>query len=551
MDSTSVSVALKAGKNAGEISDLYEEAWAYLVATIRKNTKHKSSQTVLNDYLDDSINDGAGASTSTDLTFVFRSPSSMCNVQMAVTAHWFELAIALATPELAALCEHHGYAMQPRKADQADWPFLPHGDRLVGVTSDGQIVSDDGEQPLDEAELPKAVAALARKIAKSRVCQCAFCGALRAKKAAAPKWKPEKAKPVPKSGQLPPLEHFTSLAKAVKSPDRAGTCEVREQGITATVIPPDIGKLQRLTQLIINGYVTEIPAGLYTLANLDWLYLGGCDVTEDLAKLTKLKRLRLGGGKTYPEAIGSLPELESLVLRYNKTPRVPESITKLPKLTHLGLVKLEQLTTPLPPLGELASLRSLNVSEIRQPKGLWKRVDFSKLKELTQLALENVDLPEFPATLRDLPKLADLTLRSVGAGKVWPDHPGLPALEKIDAPFNELTAWPKFLNGLTALKHVNFAQCRQLASLDELRDLPALERLDLYGIAITALPAKAPKLPALKHLALSGAAELRKLPLWLAELPSLELLEVSSCWKLEAGEIDRLRAQNPKIEVRT
>lgn len=551
MDSTSVSVALKAGKQAGEINDLYEEAWAYLVATIRKNVRHRSSKTVLNDYLDDSVNDGAGASTPKDLTFVFKSPASMCTVQMAVTAHWFELAIALASTELAALCQQYGYALKARRAGKPAWPFLPHGDGLVGVTKDAEIVSDDhGQQSLEEAELPKAVGALARKIAKSQQCQCAFCAALRAKKAVAPKWKPEKPKPAPKGGELPKLEHFTSLAKAVKSPDRAGTCEVREQGATATVIPPDIGKLQRLTQLILNGYVTEIPAGLYTLANLDWLYLGGCDVTEDLGRLTKLKRLRLGGGNSYPEAIGSLTELESLVLRYNKTPRVPESITKLSKLTHLGLVKLQELRTPLPPLGELAGLRSLSLIDLRQPKGLLKRVDFSKLKELTQLVCEHVDLPEFPATLRDLPKLEEITFRHCGAGKVWPDHLGLAALRKLEAPFNALTAWPKSLNGLPALKYVSFAQCKQLASLEALRDLPALEHLELYSIAITALPDKAPKLPSLKYLALGGAERLRKLPLWLAELPCLETLDVSYCYKLEAGEVDRLRARNPKLDVR-
>jgi hypothetical protein len=44
MDSDGVSITIKAGKQAGDPSDLYDAAWDLIAATIKKNTKHASAK---------------------------------------------------------------------------------------------------------------------------------------------------------------------------------------------------------------------------------------------------------------------------------------------------------------------------------------------------------------------------------------------------------------------------------------------------------------------------------------------------------------------------
>ena len=171
MDSDTLILTLTES-DPGDIDALYDEAWTLITQTIRKNTKHKSARTILSDYLDDTREDGGGGNR--QLEFVFLSPSSACDVQMAVTAHWFTLAVALATKELQALCRKHGYRMKaPKKTalaiakEERKMPFVPHGEEIVGVVG-AQILADGGgEQTFEEAELSRATAALATKAAKS------------------------------------------------------------------------------------------------------------------------------------------------------------------------------------------------------------------------------------------------------------------------------------------------------------------------------------------------------------------------------------------------
>jgi Leucine-rich repeat (LRR) protein len=563
MDSDSVAIKIKASKQPGEVADLYEEAWDLIAATIRKNTKHRSAREILDGYLDETKEDGQGASTAKEICFLFTSPSSACDVQMAVTVHWFTLAIALAAKELAALCRAHGYEMKAPPQSARDLakaerkvPFVPNGGAIVGVQRKKvpRVLADGGvEDTLEDAELSKATEKLVLAAAKTGRCACVMCETIRGGKAVVPKPK-AKAKPARPAkpaapGKLPKTELFTSVAKAMKSPERCDALEVQDKGVES--LPEDFGKLQRLARLDLRGNpLTRLPASLFTITTLEHLSLPGgiTEIPEALGDLVNLKFLALRGTAPIPDSLAKLENLEGLSLAGSNRTAVPEVVTRLPRLRRLMLSEMLALTAPLPDLGALTELTFLDLSRTKLSEGALDAVDFSKLTKLQELRLNSTKLPRFPATLRDLPTLAKLDLEYTKLTELPASFATLTGLVELNLRGCGLTTWPEALNDLPALKEL-YLHDAKLTSVDALRSFPALETLTFGATTLRSLPAKAPHLPALKRLYLNWVV-LGKLPEWLfTSFPALECLSLYRT-HLEPGEIERLKERRPGLEIR-
>lgn len=438
-----VSLSIKATKQPGDAGVLYEASWALLAATIQKNAKHASAKEILGDYLDETLDDGKDLADAKHLEYACLSPAGACDVQAAVAEHWFELAIALAEKELAALCREHGYEMKPLRASARELataerkvPFVPNGDAIVGIQRKAKplVLVDAGEElPIDDADLTPAARKLARDVAKTGRCACAFCEKIRTKKAVVAK--PSKAaKPAPSANVA--LEGFDDFAKALRNPQRCGWFKLAD------------------TQL------TRLPAGIRELIALQALSLDEAKITE-----------------------------------------VPAAILRLTKLRRLSLSSLSKLAVPLPNLGELTELQSLALRRIRLDGGI-DAIDFSRLKKLEELDLGVVKMTAFPATLRGLPNLKKLNIDSAKLADLPRTFATLTGLTELQATNSAFTAWPRALNDLPRLKTIDFENS-QLTKIDALRSLPALEWLSLSGTQLTKLPGSIADLPKLKTLHLS------------------------------------------------
>jgi len=553
VDSDAISLPLSPTKDAGDPEALYEAVWTLLTQTIRKNTKHRSARTVLEDYLDDAREDGGG--TPRALEFVFLSPSSACDVQMAVTAHWFELAIALAREELAALGALHGYKIKLPKAGadtlanaKRQTVFVPSGDAIFAVSkAKNPLVAVDGESEtaLEEAELSAATRKKALEAVRSGRCACVLCETVRKKKAVAAK--PQSALP-PDPAPAPTKDAtFKTAAAALRKPDACVRLDLSKQNqyrsarIHYVELPEAIGQLRRLVELDTTGTVNNsLPASLFTLTSLERLRLGHLASLVDgvlpdgIGNLTRLVEFCAGGIARLPATFANLVALESLTLRYTGA-EFPSFVTKLPRLRSLDL--RTERGTKLPDLGRLGSLRQLSL------EGGTGTIRFAALRELESLRWTG--LQAWPSGLRDLPKLRRLELGRSFLPAIPPEIATLPALEEIHGELSQLTEWPE---RLPELKTIAFTSLSRLKSLDGLRAMPRLETLVLRDLTLTALPKRAPALPALKTLDLRYARELKSLPRWIAELPSLERICLALV-PLPEAELAGLRRARPNLNV--
>lgn len=107
-------------------------------------------------------------------------------------------------------------------------------------------------------------------------------------------------------------------------------------------LPEFIYENTRLRTLTLWG-VTDFPAGLDCLPELEFFSLGGCRTAVSLPPgLTRLRKLRMSrlhqnGFERLPEDIGDLTQLEQLTLYQNKLRGVPDSMASLTSLKKLNL----------------------------------------------------------------------------------------------------------------------------------------------------------------------------------------------------------------------
>ncbi len=137
------------------------------------------------------------------------------------------------------------------------------------------------------------------------------------------------------------------------------------------IIPPEIGKLQKLTVLALygNSLTGNIPPEIGQLQNLTDLNLGDNELSgpipTEIGQLQKLTGLTLAGNQLsgpIPPNIVQLLELKFLWLGGNQlSGPIPTEIGQLQKLTTLWL-GANQLTGNIPPeIGQLRNLTDLNL----------------------------------------------------------------------------------------------------------------------------------------------------------------------------------------------
>jgi small GTP-binding protein len=238
-------------------------------------------------------------------------------------------------------------------------------------------------------------------------------------------------------------------------------------------VPPDIVKLQNLTQLYLReNQLSELLSSIGKLQNLKELSLSGNRLSELLSSIEQLQNLT----KLYlsenqlselPPEIGQLQNLTELYLSENPLSELPPEIGQLQNLTELYLNE-NQLSELPPEIGKLQNLTSLNLAENQLselPPEIVKLQNLTslflhgnqlselppeivKLQNLTQLGLVLNQLSELPPEIVKLQNLTSLFLHGNQLSELPPEIGQLQNLTNLSLHENQFTQFPKVLLAL-------------------------------------------------------------------------------------------------------
>ncbi|QCD82739.1 internalin A [Vigna unguiculata] len=242
--------------------------------------------------------------------------------------------------------------------------------------------------------------------------------------------------------------------------------------------------------------------------NLTVLNFDNCQLLTripDVSDLSNLKKLSFEGCKgliALDDSIGFLNKL--IILK-------AEGCTKLRRFPPLNLPSLEKL--------ELSYCSSLkNFPEI-----------LGKMGNIGELSLSKLAIKELPVSFQNLTELHRL-------------HISFPIYSLCSYLFFPLFSLQKKFENLTEL---NFDYCDLLEQIPDVSHLPNLEKLSFLGCeSLIAVDVSVGFLTKLKILIAQHCVELRRFPP--LNLPSLEILELSSCLSLDnfpeiLGEMGNIR----------
>ncbi len=146
-----------------------------------------------------------------------------------------------------------------------------------------------------------------------------------------------------------------------------------------TSLPDLITRLQNLTELYLgNNQLTALPDSITRLQNLTRLDLGYNQLTtvpDSITRLQNLTELSLGGNRltALPDSICRLQNLTSLYLGYDQLTALPDSITQLKNLKTLWL-KRNPIETP-PPEVVGGYNKELGTKEIEKIKNYFRQLE--------------------------------------------------------------------------------------------------------------------------------------------------------------------------------
>ena len=269
--------------------------------------------------------------------------------------------------------------------------------------------------------------------------------------------------------------------------------------------------------------VKELPEQIYNLANLEVFefepiyetYTDDIDeiygkdampdiaISPSIAKLSKLKALRLNNVNFLPHEIKNLSSLEELDLGNYKVAFLPTAISKLVNLKRLG-IRYAKLVKSLPEsIGKLTSLEEIHMEGLISLSSLPESI--GDLKNLKVLSIDKSDLERLPASFGNLPKLRKLALRRCEKLETLPDCLGdVKTLESLILTHSSIRSLPTSIGNLQKLSLIDVRANGIRKLPNEIVDLPKLRDLVLSDNPISALPANLKRLTTLRRLTLDG-----------------------------------------------
>ena len=246
--------------------------------------------------------------------------------------------------------------------------------------------------------------------------------------------------------------------------DRCGSLVVERK---LTALPPEIGRLKRLRELILDSdTIQTIDPGLFQCAGLVKL----------VVLSNQLKTLPAGGW-------ARLKALEQLVLTTSNALReLPEDIGDAPRLGGEFDLAAQTKLAPLPlSFGRLAAVTLLSL-----PPGLPAPDPIAGMKTLRELRLRGVD--HLPGDLGALSELRFLDISECPITALPDELGAAKLLHTLHLARTALTSLPESLGDLPALRELDL-ESTPIESLPESIGRAPLQRLRLQQTAITRLPA--------------------------------------------------------------
>lgn len=275
-------------------------------------------------------------------------------------------------------------------------------------------------------------------------------------------------------------ERVDEAALLARKPDRLT--------VHGSAIPDVVWQLTSLKQLSLQGPLTDVPAGIGQLENLEWLSIASTRIATlpaAMGQLRKLKTAVLSSNRLVglPAELAQLPALETLTLSHNPLFVLPDALSDC---RSLRLLQLDQTSLESLPRAGL-HVTSLSIDNGRD--GRWGQLR-SLPEALTQhalvgLTLRGLAITELPDGLRAtnslsvngcallrLPRLGDgmaacqVSFRDNAVDQL-PLHAGEWKVFKLTLDGNPLTQWPAELERKRATKAALSQWKKQQAVLEK------------------------------------------------------------------------------------
>ncbi|KAG6414106.1 hypothetical protein SASPL_126824 [Salvia splendens] len=271
------------------------------------------------------------------------------------------------------------------------------------------------------------------------------------------------------------------------------------------------------------GQVKTLPTSFYSLTQIEFLVLRGCESLQELGSLKEFKDLKIldvSGSTSFEKfedkSLHTNTKLQ--ILNLSKT-----NLKTLPLINQLKFLKFVWLKgcPNLPRIRKLDKMQNLEIFDISGAAEVERFCDPSleDLMNLVTINISNTKIRRLPANLGDP---TYLYARNCLRIKVVPPVEGLKKLQELD------------LSGC-----INLTKVRQ----EFFKDVKLLRSLNLSGTNVRELPFLDNDRSSLRVLLLSGCKLLEKVGS-LKCLKELERLDLSGCEKvmeLEAGTFDEMK----------
>lgn len=316
-------------------------------------------------------------------------------------------------------------------------------------------------------------------------------------------------------------------------------------------LPPEIGQLTSLSELILEGNVLNtLPPEIGQLTALRVLRLDGNDLRflpREIGNLIGLEELNLSYNEltSFPVQICQLTALKALFLTHNLLSSLPSEIGQLKALTRLDLDK--NILTTLPP--EIGQLKELEIFFLTDNRLSCLPLEFAQLQNLGMLILDFNQLDTLPLEICQLSRLIHLDLSDNQITSVPSEICQLTLLRVLHLANNQLRTLSPGVCQLFNLTHLNLINNKlrilpsgiglltELTSLElannQLSTLPKsigqltlLERVDLSSNILSQFPESFGHLGALKHLNLADN-RFSTLQMEIGKLSALTILDLT------------------------